>query len=269
MSKTQENPAGRPRYELRQPRVAEMIADILRERIIDGELVEDNLMLKEDDLLEEFQVARPSLREAMRILETEGLIAIRRGSRGGAVARVPTTEDAAYMLALVLRSRRVAYKDLAVALTFIEPACAKLCAVRPDRAEAVVPALRANIEESQAAINDGPQFTHLARLFHSHLTNRCGNETMTLMAGTLEALWSAREEEWAQSIDSVGEYPASTMRKEVITAHARIADAIERGDTEMAGQAAQRHLDKAQPYLLSDEEQLVSSNELRQGMRRR
>jgi DNA-binding FadR family transcriptional regulator len=205
----------------------------------------------------------------MRILETEGLIAIRRGSRGGAVARIPTTEDAAYMLALVLRSRRVTVKDLAVALTLLEPACAKLCAVRPDRALAVVALLRQNIEETQAAIGDGPQFTHLARLFHSHLTSRCGNETMTLVAGTLEALWSAREEEWAHSISSAGEYPSATMRQEVIAAHARIADAVEQGDAEITGQAVQRHLDKTQPYLLADEDQLVSANELRQGLRRR
>ena len=54
----------------------------------------------------EYSVARASLREAMRILETEGLITILRGSKGGAVVRTPKAANAAYTLGLVLSVQR-------------------------------------------------------------------------------------------------------------------------------------------------------------------
>jgi DNA-binding FadR family transcriptional regulator len=266
---SQQLPLPRRGQQIRQPRVAEMIADVIRERIIDGVLVDENSRLREDDFQKEFNVGRPALREAMRILETEGLISIQRGSRGGAVARVPSTADAAYMLALVLRSRKVTFNDLARALSFVEPACASLCAGRPDRETEVIPALIANIEETRAAIEEGPKFTHLSRVFHSTIINSCGNETMRLIAGTLEEIWSSQEEEWAETVESIGEYPASKLRNESVAAHEKIVEAIQRGDEVAAGQRAQRHLDKSQPYLLSADQKAVNSDEVRIGLPQR
>src|SRR6185437_7074718 len=63
-----------PRRQFVQPRVAQMVADVLRTRIVDGELPDGSLLPKQDDLIDEFQVSRPSFREALRILESEGLI---------------------------------------------------------------------------------------------------------------------------------------------------------------------------------------------------
>ena len=78
----------RPRR-LSQPRIAEMIADSLRRRILEGELADGDVLPKVDDLLLEFPVSKPSIREAMRILETEGLISVRRGNVGGAIIHSP------------------------------------------------------------------------------------------------------------------------------------------------------------------------------------
>src|SRR5262245_56820656 len=59
-----------------------MIAGVLRNRIVNGELEDGKVLPKHQDFLIEFGVSLPSLREAMRILETEGLISERRGNRG-------------------------------------------------------------------------------------------------------------------------------------------------------------------------------------------
>jgi DNA-binding transcriptional MocR family regulator len=99
------------RRRMSQPRVAEMVADVLRVRIVDGELADGDLLPRQEDLVEEFGVSLPSLREAMRILETEGLISVRRGNIGGAVVHRPTPQAAAYMLGLVLQSHRVVLGD--------------------------------------------------------------------------------------------------------------------------------------------------------------
>ena len=66
-------PAGR-RDQLRQPRLAEVVAGVLRERIVNGELGDGDLLPKQDELIEEYRISRPTLREALRILEGEGLL---------------------------------------------------------------------------------------------------------------------------------------------------------------------------------------------------
>ena len=64
----------------------EIIADELRALIVSGEVAEGESLGREPDLVERFGVSRPSLREALRILEAEGLITVVRGVLGGVVA---------------------------------------------------------------------------------------------------------------------------------------------------------------------------------------
>src|SRR6202165_2853661 len=98
--------ASRPaRRQLRQPRLAELVAESLRLRITSGVLQEGDLLPKLEELIEEFQVSKPSLREALRILETEGLITVRRGNVGGAIVHAPGRQDAGYTIGAVLDSR--------------------------------------------------------------------------------------------------------------------------------------------------------------------
>src|SRR3954452_282519 len=154
------------RAQLRQPRLADMVASVLRERIVNGELANGDLLPKQDELLEEFRISRPSLREALRILESEGLLTVRRGNVGGSVVEAPNAESSAYMFGLVLQSRKGTASDLADAIRHIEPITASLCAERADRDKTVIPQLQANIDASEAAVGDGPQFTTLSRQFH-------------------------------------------------------------------------------------------------------
>ena len=67
----------------------------LRRQIIRGELAQGDALPTESDLMVRFGVSRPTLREAFRVLESENLIAIRRGARGGARVQPPDREVAA------------------------------------------------------------------------------------------------------------------------------------------------------------------------------
>jgi DNA-binding FadR family transcriptional regulator len=237
--------------QLSQPRVAEMVADILRARIVDGELTDGAFLPKQDDLIAEFRVSRPSIREAMRILETEGLVSVRRGNVGGAEVHAPKPDPVAHMLGLVLQSQRSTLTDLAAALRILEPACAALCAGRADRAEHVVPALEQLNEDARAQTGDGPVFTRLARRWHDELVGSCGNRTLILLVGTLEAIWSQHERVWADASAAAGSYPEERLRHQVLKAHVRITEAIAAGNADVAHRAAARHLDQSQTYLLA------------------
>ena len=91
------------RRRLSARRTAEIVADELRRQIIDGELSDGDLLPRQEVLVSQFSVSLVSLREALRILETEGLVSVRRGNRGGAVVHAPAKASAAYMLGLMLQ----------------------------------------------------------------------------------------------------------------------------------------------------------------------
>jgi DNA-binding FadR family transcriptional regulator len=218
-----------------------MVADGLRDRILSGELGDGDMLPKQDDLLAEFGVSPPSLREALRILETEGLITVQRGNVGGAIVHRPQPAKAAYMLGLVLQSRAVDLMDVQNALRHLEPACAAACALRPDREAAILPRLRDNIDQSQAHIDDADAYIGLARQFHVELVAGCGNATMALIVGALESLWSAHVDKLARRPAQHGSFGDRTVRLATLADHERLYHAIAAGDAAAAERAARDH----------------------------
>jgi DNA-binding FadR family transcriptional regulator len=226
--------------------MAELVAAQLRQRIIAGDLGDGAELPRESDLLDTFAVSRPSLREALRILETEGLIRIRRGKLGGAVVRRPTAESAGYHLGLTLQSRGVTLSDLATARMAIQPMCATLAAERPER-EAIAAELTGLIDESRRLIGQRDAFATSGQQFHARVAQLCGNTTMLLMAGTLEALWSS------QALDPIRVQArerdpdeADDLARRSVTEHRRIVRHIARGAGDAAGREMRRHLAETQ-----------------------
>jgi GntR family transcriptional regulator, transcriptional repressor for pyruvate dehydrogenase complex len=245
--------------QLRQPRLAEIIAASLRDDILTGKLKEGDSLPRQEDLFTQFRVSLPAVREAMRILETEGLVEVRRGNVGGAIVHLPTAERTAQMIAMVLQTRAASPSDVSGALSHMEPLCARLCAARPDRATEVVPALRAAIEAQQAQFADASRYSVNARRFHETLVERCGNETMILVIGALEAIWSAHESavwdeaaaEGSGQAEKAGAArkpagPAAAMAEQVRRAalrdHEKLLAAIDAGDEVGAASIAGAHL---------------------------
>ena len=74
---------------IRSPKTAELVAGTLRRMVVDGQLKEGDFLPNEAELMTHFGVSRPTLREAVRVLESERLVEVRRGSRTGARVRVP------------------------------------------------------------------------------------------------------------------------------------------------------------------------------------
>ena len=226
---------------LRQPRVAEIVASSLRSRILSGALADGDMLPKQEELLTDFGVSPPAIREAFRILETEGLITVLRGNVGGAIVHVPHPGTAAYMLGLVLEARSVSLHDLLDGMRLLEPACAAQAALRPDRETTILPRLRANIDACIEAIDDPNTFIGLARAFHTELVSHCGNETMSLVVGALERLWSAQVDALARTKAVHGSFADRSVRLSLTREHERIYRSIEEGDAPSAERAIREH----------------------------
>ena len=109
---TATGPAARIGTVVRAPKTGELIAAHLRRRIVRGELRAGETLPAESQLMEQFGVSRPTLREAFRILEAETLISVRRGSRGGARVVAPDTSVAARYVGLLLQMQGATINDV-------------------------------------------------------------------------------------------------------------------------------------------------------------
>jgi GntR family transcriptional repressor for pyruvate dehydrogenase complex len=259
--------------EFRSPRtkpalIADTIAAQLRERILSGNL--RGTLPKQDELMATFGVSGPSLREALRILEAEGLITVRRGKIGGADIHRPDGGSAAHAIGLTLQGERTLLHELADALLDFEPTCAAACASREDRLKVLRPALAENLERTADLVGDGPEFTRLGREFHDLIVDATPNTVTRLLVRSLVAVWSAQEETWATEASEVGQYPDKEAQQAVLEAHRRIAEHIFRGNATAAEKAARKHLHATQELVLTEYGDRIvdaSSPQAAQGLR--
>jgi DNA-binding FadR family transcriptional regulator len=247
-----QNRADGERRQLRRPRLADIVAGSLRDRILSGELPDGSSLSTLDKMVQEFGVSPPSVREALRILETEGLVSVRRGNVGGAVVHLPKPPSAAHMIGIILQSQRVTVADLESALTSLEPLCASLCAARDDRLETVVPELLAVHEQARNNIDDLMTFGIAMRRFHRLLAKLCGNNSLILMVTALESLWAHQRDTWSHRIMHSEEGPTAAVRKAGLKQHSAIIDAIIAGKRETTERLVRTHADAPEMYASTD-----------------
>jgi DNA-binding FadR family transcriptional regulator len=228
-----------------------MVAADLRGRIISGQLKDGDWLPRQEDLLDEFQVSKPSLREGLRILENEGLITVRRGNRGGAMVHAPAPANAAYVIGMSLQFQDVPIADVAQALLHLEPVCAQLCAARPDRHEEVLPVLQDIHAQFAEAVDDAIAFTRLSRQFHEEIVSLCGNDTLIVVMGALNSLWANEWDTWVARARREEDYPDRQARTLGVRAHARILRHIEQGQAEASWKQMGFHLESALRYVES------------------
>src|ERR1700683_5556342 len=110
------------------PKASDVLADDLRERILSGEFPEGTSLPTERDMVVQTRMSRTTVREALRILEVQGLVRIRTGRSGGAFVQRPGGDSGADSVSLLIRGRQIRLAALFEAREGIEPACARLAA---------------------------------------------------------------------------------------------------------------------------------------------
>ena len=239
-------------HRIRQPRVAEILASRLRNDILSGRLTQGDILPSQEQLLAEFRVSPPALREAIHILESDGLVSVRRGNVGGAVVHLPSAERTAHMIGMVLQSRDSTPADVSAALLYLEPICAGMCAAREDRLTEVVPHLEAEIRNQTEQFDNLAGYVPNARRFHEALVARCGNEPMILLIGSLELIWSAHESAvWSDESSQSDSLMRDKTMRAALRDHQRMTDAIRDGNRDRAMRIAQDHLAAARRHTIA------------------
>jgi DNA-binding FadR family transcriptional regulator len=165
----------------------QQIADELRRLIVSGKLSEGDSLGHEPELVERFGVSRPSLREALRILEAEGLISVVRGILGGVVVHEPDERMTARTAALVLQARNVSVADVHEARSLLEPTAVRVVASLRSRRSAASE-LRQRIGDQMRVIADPDAFGPANARFHERLVTLAGNQTLSIVAKMLNEI---------------------------------------------------------------------------------
>lgn len=246
--------------QLHIPKASELIAEHLRRRIVQDDLVEGESLASEAALMAEFNVSRPTLREAYRILESEGLLTVRRGARGGAHVHKPKPEVAARYAALVLQSQGVHLKDVFDARHLLEGPVVEMVATNPD---ADLGRLRDAVERSGEAIRElgeRPErepadmlgVLELHHEFHNTLLELSGNRTLGLLSLMVDVILD--EADLRHVSDRAADVDEFVASKRAQRTHSQILELMESGQIGAADNLWRSHLKDAAAWILTHTE---------------
>lgn len=241
---------------MRAPKTAELIATHLRRQIVRGDLVPGEMLPPEVQLMEQFGVSRPTLREAFRILESELLIIVRRGSRGGAQVLAPDPSVAAGYVGVLLQIQGTTINDVYQARMISEPACARLLAqarTEQDLEEfrQIIKELEAELAADETFVPDPATWTRLTSRFHELILERCGNRTLALQGAVLQDIVATHVH--TRIAQGLTEDDTPARFKRAIRSYTKFVDLIEAKDADGAKAHWLAHMEGAAVYLLKDD----------------
>lgn len=222
---------------VRVPKAAELVASTLRMQIVTGALSADDSLPPEGILMEQFGVSRPTLREAFRILESESLIDVRRGARGGARIMVPDIRVASRHVGYVMQHRGTTLNDVYAARTMLELPLGEAVANNADDEDLSV--LDFALETAADDLNAPSAYAEHDIQFHLLVAELAGNQTMRTMVDLLYGVIGQARRRYAQTT------PDEQLRKEhdeVHRTHSYFVDRIRNGDREKARSLWGKHL---------------------------
>ena len=210
---------------VRPPKASALVANEIRSDIVTGSLTRGDELPVERDLIARFGVSRPTVREALRILETEHLIEVTRGERGGARIIGPSLALASHAVGMVLQAQRTTLADVQEARQIFEPPAARLVAQR--RSKRTLSALRAAFDAEVASA--GTAFPLAAMHFHEVLIAASGNNTLNAFLHVLHNI----HEGHARAIERAGQGDRA-VRARVLQIHLELIGHIETGNGDAA-----------------------------------
>jgi GntR family transcriptional repressor for pyruvate dehydrogenase complex len=205
----------------RLPKASDVLATQLRLRILSEGLGPGDSLPAEAELIEEYQFSRGTVREALRLLEADGLVRVRRGAGGGVEVTKPDGSAITESLALLFAFQETTLDKLIAFRLIVEPPAAAIAArdATPRQRQRLIELANPSLVESVD--------------FHRALGEATNNDILKIILMAVDQLteWHTRRE-----VLGPGDF------KETALAHASIAQAISTGDERAAEKAMRRHL---------------------------
>jgi GntR family transcriptional regulator, transcriptional repressor for pyruvate dehydrogenase complex len=224
---------------LHVPKSCDVLAAHLRQKILDGSFPDGTMLPGERDLVEQTGLSRGSVREALRILEAEGLVTTRPGRYGGSRATRPTGTMVSRQIAQFARGSGLPMAAIIEARAAIEPTIAELAARH--RTQEDIATLRQIDCRLQDAFTDVP--TYLAENVNWHCTLAAASRN-PLLEAFLRSIANLIHE-----ASAIRDFANDEVRMLVLKAHARILDAVEKQDAEAARRRMARHVEAYSVHL--------------------
>lgn len=213
------------------PKASDVLANELRERILSGEFVEGTPLPPERELVVQTGMSRTTVREALRILEVQGLIRIKAGRAGGAFVRTPGEESVASSLELLIRGRQIRLASVHETREAIEPSCARLAAEHRTAED-----LR-RLEDANERIADSGSLEDFLQAnvdWHVGVATASHNEILTgVMIALSRAIYTTTNNEG---------FVDDEVRSITVRAHKSVTRAIRERDPDAAVRRMGRHV---------------------------
>lgn len=221
-------------HQLRTPRASEVLAERIRRSIMAQSLGPGAVLPNTDDLIAKYGVGRATVREALRMLETGGLVRVVRGRDGGVRVHQPSPRVITRALATGLYFERSSVAELFDARLILEPHAARLAALKAD-------SLAARELESWVVLppREEPQTIEEGVDFHDVIARACGNSVLMFFLQALVHL--------IRFHTKIVHLPPSELGT-MESVHTRLAKLILDGAADDAARVMRAHIDAIREF---------------------
>lgn len=217
----------------------ELLANMLREKILSGMYQYGSALDPDRELVSRAKLSRPTVRAALRILETEGLVETRQGRNGGTFVRRVDEGNLSRSLNLFIRGLPVEIGDILEARAVLEGAIVRFAAERRTEADLVeMERFIARMEE--VAETQPVELIRCNIELRLAMTRAAKNELLT---GIISAFSGVAETPTSEDI-RLAEDLSLTERREMVEMNRRIVAAVRDRDPEAAARRIARHFDR-------------------------
>jgi GntR family transcriptional repressor for pyruvate dehydrogenase complex len=223
---------GRPR---RPRKMAEIVAREILAHVLTSGMQPGDRLPAESVMLRQYDIARSTMREALRILEVYGVLTIRSGPGGGPVLSDMGPREIAQTVQLFLSAKRVALGDVWGSLQLLHALLARQAAVAGDAGQ--LAALRENL--AQEPTDDRREYNRLVTNFHQTMADVPGGRLLRVMVEVLEEIMVLQV---GKRVDIASAMAYFSDRK-------GIAEAVFAGDAEEAARLTVQHSERVTKLL--------------------
>jgi GntR family transcriptional repressor for pyruvate dehydrogenase complex len=214
------------------PKGSDILAARLRDLIVRGHYTPGDFLPTERQLVIESGLSRTTVRDALRVLESDGLITTKVGRSGGAMVTLPGRESVSRSVELFVRTHGITLESLLECRVAAEPTLARLAAKH--RTSAQLAEISALHEKFVASVDDVPLYKRINLDWHLAIARTSGNEPlMALMEAVSTPIRDAMDYKHVTTPD---------VRAGAVKAHTAILKAIRDQDSEAAFKGMYRHV---------------------------